>query len=275
MEATAKSIWRVPAYLPYVQPTLTDRAIAAAEQEIGFSLPHEYLDLLRVQNGGYIRFSLPEMDMVHDMIKGIGPDVNWLMDTQWKDYQESLSFPLDGLVPFDDGNGHNYVCLDYRHDPAHPSVTYVDTEGDRQTKIAASFSEYLSRLRINVEDEYVMEGVTDIEHVKFQLSVLLNASFDQPDASSRGYATERALWGDEQNREGVWFSPNSVPRGFVRPSHLRYRELKDLMPGTALRYPELSKESYLLSMTDGVRSRVLTACAEANLTVRPLREVIN
>ena len=134
MEATAKSIWRVPAYLPYVQPTLTDRTIAAAEQEIGCSLPHEYLDLLRVQNGGYIRFSLPEMDIVHDLIKGIGSDANSLTDTQWKDYQESLSFPLDGLVPFDDGNGQNYACLDYRHDPAHPSVTYIDTEGDRQAK---------------------------------------------------------------------------------------------------------------------------------------------
>ena len=47
------------------------------------------------------------------------------------------------------------------------------------------------------------------------------------------------------------------------------------MPGTALRYPELSKESYLISMTDGVRSRVSSACAEAKLTVRPLREFIN
>lgn len=70
--ATADTIWRVPAYLPYLQPPLTDEAVATAEKQIGYKLPSEYLNLLRKQNGGYIRFSLPEM--VHDTIAGYRTD---------------------------------------------------------------------------------------------------------------------------------------------------------------------------------------------------------
>src|SRR5262249_51521326 len=69
--ATADTIWRVPAYFPYLQPPLTDEAIGSAEAEIGYKLPTDYLNLLRKQNGGYIRYSLPEN--VHDTIAGIGP----------------------------------------------------------------------------------------------------------------------------------------------------------------------------------------------------------
>ncbi len=71
MSEIRSTIWQVPAYLPYLQPELTDDAIAAAEKAIGYTLPAEYLELLRIQNGGYIRLSLPEM--VHDSIAGIGP----------------------------------------------------------------------------------------------------------------------------------------------------------------------------------------------------------
>lgn len=43
-----KTIWRVPAYLPYLQPPLTEQALSRAEAEIGFKLPKEYIELLRI-----------------------------------------------------------------------------------------------------------------------------------------------------------------------------------------------------------------------------------
>jgi hypothetical protein len=85
MGATPDTIWRVPAYLPYMQPPLTDEAIAAAEQGIGCALPVEYLNLLRQQNGGYIRYELPEM--VHHLIAGIGPHYPWLRRFDWDEEQ--------------------------------------------------------------------------------------------------------------------------------------------------------------------------------------------
>jgi len=266
------TIWQVPAYLPSLQPPLTDNAIGQAEHKIGFPLPMEYLDLLRLQNGGYIRLSLPEM--VHDTITGIGPHFPSLAAFDWDERQEYVSYALNGLVPFD-GDGHWHLCLDYRNDSECPAVTYVDIECDHQTDIASSFSEYLDLLRVDADDEYVLDAVSDIEAVKTQLSSLLDAQFDKPDTWEHGYPTERAALGNKANPEWVWLSPNSVSRGFVRSDDPRYHELKQLMPGTALRYPEIPKDSYLLSATDGVRSRVLGACRKANLVTRPLRECVN
>ena len=53
-------VWRVPAYLPYLQPPLTRAAVAAAEASLRVRLPQSYLSLLEVQNGGYVRRVFPE-----------------------------------------------------------------------------------------------------------------------------------------------------------------------------------------------------------------------
>jgi hypothetical protein len=269
--ATADTIWRVPAYLPYLQPPLTDKAVAAAEKRIGYKLPTEYLNLLRKQNGGYIRFSLPEM--VHDSIAGIGPHFPSLTGFDWDECQEYVSFPLQGLVPFD-GDGHWHLCLDYRHNSRTPSITHADVECDRESRIADSFADYLAMLRIDVGDEYVLEGVSDLEKAKADLASSLKTAFDPPDTWAHGYPTHRARLGTKSKPEWIWISPNTVPRGFVRSDDPRYAELKDLMPGYASRFPEVPAGSYLLGATDDVRSKMIDACARSRLFARPLREYV-
>jgi SMI1 / KNR4 family (SUKH-1) len=269
--ATADTIWQVPVYLPYLQPALTDDAVRSAEVQISYPLPREYLDLLRKQNGGYIRYCLPEN--VHSMIAGIGPHFPSLTAFDWEECQEQVSYPLHGLVPFD-GDGHWHICLDYRKNSRSPAITLADIECDEETRIADSFAAYLALLRIRVEDEYVVEAVSDLDKVKTDLSRLLGVPFDPPDTRAHGYPTERARFGTEQNPQWLWISPNTVPRGFVRENDRRYLELKDLMPGFARRFPELLASSYILSATDGVRARVLDACNKSGLVVRPLREYL-
>ena len=269
--ATPETIWQVPAYLPYLQPPLTDRAVASAETKIGHRLPAAYLRLLRKQNGGYIRFSLPEM--IHDQIAGIGPHFPSLTEHDWGEGQAWVSFPLQGLVPFD-GDGHWYICLDYRKSPATPSVTYVDIECDHQSGVGGSFTDYLAKLRVEVDEEYVLESVADIEAVKSHLSSALSTEFYPPDCRAHGYPMHRAQLGTGASPEWVWMSPNTVPRGFVRPNDPRYRELKDLMPGTADRFPGLPADSYILKTTDGVRSDVILACLQSRVSIRPLREYV-
>jgi hypothetical protein len=267
--ATADTIWQIPVYLPYLQPALTVHAIRSAEEKIGYPLPMEYLDLLRKQNGGYIRYCLPEN--VHNMIAGIGPHFPSLTAFDWEECQEQVSYPLHGLVPFD-GDGHWHLCLDYRMNPRSPAISLADIECDEEMQIADSFAAYLALLRIRVEDEYVVEAVSDIEKVKTDLSRLLGVPFDPADTWAHGYPTERARLGTEQNRQWLWISPNTVPRGFVRENDRRYPELKDLMPGFAERFPGLPPGSYILSAPDGVRAKVLDACNKSGLIVRPLRE---
>lgn len=272
MGATPDTIWQVPAYLPYLQPPLTNEAVAAAEQAIGYKLPAAYLELLRKQNGGYIRYSLPEM--VHDSIAGIGPYFPALTRPDWEEDQEHVSFPLQGLVPFD-GDGHWHICLDYRKDPRIPSVMYLDIESDREAQIAGTFADYLAQLRLDTGDEYVLEAIADIELVKTSLSKVLSITFDPPDSWAHGYPTHRARMGSKNNPQWLWISPNTVPRGFVRHDDPRYAELKDLLPGFADRFPKLPSGSYLLSATDGVRSNVIEACARSGLRLRPLSAYVS
>lgn len=249
MGATPETIWSVPAYLPYVQPPLTNAAITAAEQRIGYKLPAEYLNLLRVQNGGYIRFSLPEM--VHSVIAGIGPHFPSLKDFDWKECEAYVSFPLKGLVPID-GDGHWHLCLDYRQNTSEPVITYADVECDHESHIADSFADYLKLLRIEVDGSYVVEGLADIEEVKSSLASSLRIEFDPPDSWAHGYPEHRARIGTTSSPQWVWISPNRVPRGFVRAEDGRYAEVKDLMPGYALQYPEAPADSFILTTTDGV-----------------------
>ncbi|MBW8811216.1 MAG: SMI1/KNR4 family protein, partial [Lysobacter sp.] len=65
------SIWSVPAFLPALQPELTDDAIADVETRLGIVLPAALIAVLREQNGGYLRRTLP--DSGNRMIWGIGP----------------------------------------------------------------------------------------------------------------------------------------------------------------------------------------------------------
>lgn len=272
MGAAAETIWRVPAYLPYLQPPLTDEAVASAEEEIGYKLPDGYLDLLRKQNGGYICYSLPEM--AHDTIAGIGPNFPSLTEFRdWDECHDCVSFPLQGLVPFD-GDGHWHICLDYRRDSRTPSISYVDIECDRESPVAESFAAYLAMLRLRVDDKCVLEAVSDIEKVKTDLSALLGVTFGPSDTSSHGYPTQGVNLGTDEDPQWVWISPNTVPRGFVRTDHQRYSELRDLIPGEAERYPELPPRSYILSASEDVKTKVIEACARARLIVRPLGEYV-
>lgn len=269
MTVTPETIWRVPAYLPYLQPTLTDAAVTAAEAKIGYKLPVDYLNLLRKQNGGYIRYSLPEK--VHDTIAGIGPRFPSLEDFDWDECQEYVGFPLAGLVPFD-GDGHWHLCLDYRRRKDVPMVTYVDTECDHEAPVAATFTEYLSKLQIDVGDDYVVEGMSEIQKIAAALSAALEIAFEPPDTYAHGYPIYRASLGN--NSEWVWISPNQVLRGFVRTDDAHYCELKDLMPGVASRFPKVPADAWILGATAAARAKVLDACVRSQMTIRPLREYV-
>ena len=155
------TIWERPKYLPYVQPALTDDIILAAESKIGYRLPKEYIELLKMQNGGYIRFTLK--DTSHSQIYGIGQYYPSITSFEWlNDYEGTLSFKLEGLFPFD-GDGHWSICLDYRKNKTEPEITSIDTESDFEKPIAKSFKEYLSILEIETNDEFVIDNVLSID----------------------------------------------------------------------------------------------------------------
>ncbi len=177
------------------------------------------LALLRVQNGGYIRYTLPES--VHEVIAGIGPNYPSLTDFDWADSRDDASFELDGLVPFD-GDGHWHLCLDYRGGRSVPAVTLADIECDDETLVADSFEGYLAQLQIEVEEnELVLPGIADLEKTLRELSARLKVRFEAPGFVGNGYPARRARGGFFSS-EWMGISPNLVPRGFL---HGRRRPL--------------------------------------------------
>ncbi|MGZ3420782.1 MAG: SMI1/KNR4 family protein [Polyangiales bacterium] len=129
------SLWRVPVYLPYLQPPLGDAELAAAEKELGVRLPASYVELLREQNGGHLRMTNhPSGHAPVSCISGIVPNYPSILGRDWDDVKEEMAEAgetkpkdIDGLIPFC-GDGHYFYCFDYRAHGAEQRVTYIDVE---------------------------------------------------------------------------------------------------------------------------------------------------
>lgn len=263
-----ESIWQKPIYLPYLQPKLTDEILEKAESQLGYKLPKKLIELLKIQNGGYIRKTLEEP--LHEQIYGIGPHFPSLTDLDWTDYKDWVSFELNGLIPFD-GDGHWYICLDYRKNNTNPQVTYIDTESDTQNLIAETFSDYLSELDYQIEDELVIRTNKTAKEITKELEKMLNIKFEGPDNNAHGYDQYRG----QLDGSWIWLSPNLVPNGFIRKGEDRYGELVELVKGTALRFPELLSSDLIISFSNFQVEKETVKKLESNsIDIRPLTELI-
>lgn len=267
MKKNVESIWQKPIYLPYLQPPLTDEILKSAEEKLGYTLPKELTALLQIQNGGYIRKTLEES--VHDQIYGIGPYFPSLTAVDWSDYKDWVSFELKGLIPFD-GDGHWYICLDYRKNHNNPQVTYIDTECDSQELVANSFSEYLRQLIIEDEDEYVIETDLTIEQIAQNITQLCNITFKEPDSYANGYPTYAGKIDDCT----IWLTPNTVPYGFIRKGEDRYNELSPLMNEKATQFPEVADTCVFISFSDDEIGNQILNTLTLTMKITPLRTFI-
>lgn len=274
MKATTANIWRTSVYLPYAQPPLTAEMVADAQEKLGRTLPTEYLDILRVQNGGYIRFGLE--DRTHDFIRGIGPNGPNLLDFEWDaEVEDNVSFPLEGLVPFD-GDGHWHLCLDYRSGDS-PAVTYVDVECDGQERIADSFSGYLDALEpdfLQEFDWFVAPSVADFPAMKARLENAIGKEFEieSGDLESGPFSLVVRFGKSKKAPQSFVVQPNLTKRGSIRTRDPQYEELKDLLPGNVPKYPELPPDSYLFYARSDSQDALRKACEKAKVEIHPLPE---
>jgi len=130
-----KTIWKRPYYAPYVQPPLTDKMVIDAEKQWAYKLPSELIDLLNLQNGGYLRKLIKNEPFSY--ILGIDPHRPSLTTLIWDE---------EWLLPFE-GNGHWHLCLDYSKNKNAPCITMISQEQEDRN-IAGSFKEYLSLLQL-------------------------------------------------------------------------------------------------------------------------------
>jgi hypothetical protein len=113
-------------------------------------------------------------------------------------------------------------------------------------------------------NELGIVGAVSIDEVAELLRPFVGP-FEPPQSDASGYPIRRCQLSPAGKHEWIWLSPNEVPRGFVRIKDKRYEELKHLLPGTALRVPELAEVTVFVDCTDGVRELASEACMSAGL----------
>lgn len=245
-------LWSVPIYLPDWLPPLTKRAVTAAEKRLGVRLPESYLDALRIQNGGYLRRRYHASGTSVRSIDGIShnrPFRDWSEEKEVMAESGIDTIPdIDGLIPIS-GDGHEYVCFDYRSSGPHgePGISRVDVESfTGTTAIADNFADLIAGLK---PDDHLHLGFITSDGLgtaQRRLAKALDVTFTNEGDDLYGYTVYRAQIGPDpgKQRRGkksggwLWLSSNLVDRGFVRKGDRKlYGDRLTLVTGQALRFP--------------------------------------
>lgn len=139
----------------YKNPPFTEALLTLAEQSLGVKLPEEYIDLLRIQNGGFtLDFGFPTTLAPYwsrdhaplEELAGINPDLDNMtpniLATEYMTEEWGLP-PRQVLLA---GDGRWWVTLDYRGGDT-PTVAWIDVEMEQDVTIAGSFAEFFAGLR--------------------------------------------------------------------------------------------------------------------------------
>jgi len=158
----------------YENPPLTDAALVVAEQRLGVTLPTEYVDLLRIQNGGCTAgFAHPMMtetswaenhvpchEMAGIVVEADHDGMHDILLTESMTSEWDLP-PGQVLLA---GDGHWWITLDYRRSDV-PAVTWLDVEAGEDIEVAPTFRDFLEGLVPASQfedtlDEAAAEGIT-------------------------------------------------------------------------------------------------------------------
>ncbi|WP_397538485.1 SMI1/KNR4 family protein [Rummeliibacillus pycnus] len=124
--------------------------IKKAEKIFGINLPKEYIEILKVQNGGeiiYNAFPSPqptawdETSGYIDHIFGIGKDPG-ILDTPY--YIQEWEMPEN--IVLISGDGSEWIAFDYRHTKINPPIIYINNDSNEIITVADSFNEFISIL---------------------------------------------------------------------------------------------------------------------------------
>ena len=142
--------------------TLNDNVIKEAEELLNAELPEAYIDIIKEQNGGYIKFNAipypPNLNIEGntidiDHIMGIGKDTGILDSSE---LIQEWGLP-ENVVLFS-GDGHSWFAFDYRNDKKNPPIIWIDTESNLILTIATSFKHFLNQLYTEEVVEFDPDG---------------------------------------------------------------------------------------------------------------------
>lgn len=145
----------------YVGGPLTDEVVATVERELGYKLPASYVELMKLQNGGFPRktnhrtkeqTSWAKDHIAITGIYSIGSEKCYSLcgEVGSKFWVEEWGYPAIGIYFADcPSAGHDMVCLDYRAcgPTGEPQVVHIDQEWDYKIVfVAESFEAFIRGL---------------------------------------------------------------------------------------------------------------------------------
>ncbi|MGG0773989.1 SMI1/KNR4 family protein [Bacillus rugosus] len=162
-------IWENSEHDPFRLKDISEDEIKNVEQELNLTLPEQYKKLIIQQNGGLINFNACPTDQETswaddhievDHIRGIGKDLG-ILESEYLIKEWGLPQRLLLIQ----GDGHNWVALDYRLTNENPPVHYFDLELNNDFKIADSFDEFLSKLYTHEYEEVQEDENLDFDEI--------------------------------------------------------------------------------------------------------------
>lgn len=167
------NIWRQDPDDPNRLPELTDEVLVAVEARLGVKLPDDYLEAIRIQNGGGVEpRDLPilwngqdDIALV-DSIAGVGLSDGLI---QSKTLLTEWGVADDRLVAFA-GDGHFFLAFDYR-ESATPKIAYIDTDSEQIDVLFDSFRAFTEALTTVEFEPFtgLAEGEALIDYARRQL----------------------------------------------------------------------------------------------------------
>ncbi|MFP7287353.1 SMI1/KNR4 family protein [Shouchella clausii] len=146
----SKKIWDPSVLDEYELNPLENDTVKFVENHFQVKLPESYVNLLKEQNGGYL--SRNKYPFKHDN-EDEDIEIDHLLGLSIKNNEGILQseyfineWGLPQHLILISGDGHGWVCLDYRSVNENPPVIFIDVEVEKEHRLADSFAEFINNL---------------------------------------------------------------------------------------------------------------------------------
>lgn len=164
-----KRIWEYDVMDEYELEDFTETTLTMAENRLGVKLPVSYVELMRTQNGGRLFRNSIQLDQLNirvDHLFGIGEKLDGgILITPYM----IKEWGLPNNIVLISGDGHSWVCLDYRNNKENPYVSFIDTEENIDIKLANEFKDFTNILTKDSdenESKLIAENTYTISELK-------------------------------------------------------------------------------------------------------------
>lgn len=208
-----RNIWRFDtASDPFTFSSLSNKRIAQLEASLNIQLPKEYLALLKIKNGGYLKYtafptkfetSWAEDHLIIDYLYGIGENDGISLSPQMAD-----EWGLPKNLLFLSSNSHTWIALDYRNVVNNPEILYIDVEREEMYTLYKSFAEFLEKLtEINNASflDNALNNNSSLEHIEKitsedDLAEIFTVLYNQQ-SYSKTYLNLLSTYADHENEQ--------------------------------------------------------------------------